>query len=277
MNIILRLFFRPLLLGICFLLPHLSHLALASYIPEIPLKNAGVLSPDKDSFFDLNVDYSKFYGRITDRDKSGNVYKIKVENNNIKFFRASDALTFTEVKGKQKPCEALVRGVEDYYITIYVSNLSSCKKDEEFFRIGTQLNLNSEILRERVHYASQYRAILLKMRSDFLSQLSEINNYIANHRQEEIKVAADYDKKIVQLQLDKRRALDKLTWEKKENIRLQAELIKKMDSVDEGIKYYRVEREEHLVDRWHLDRDLGLPVGNQPQEAIKVENVELFY
>ncbi|MBF0299702.1 MAG: hypothetical protein HQK51_13335 [Oligoflexia bacterium] len=250
----------------------------ASSVPELHLKNNGVISAEPDSFLDINTNYSKFYGRITDRNKNGDIYKIKVENNNVKFFRAGDALTFKEIREQNKACEAFVRGVEDYYLTIYVANIKICKKDENnVFRIGTQLNFTSDILQERIMYASQYRAILLKMKSDYLSQLNEINNYLVNHHQEEIKMAAIYDKKIAQLQIEKRNDLDKLIWDKKENIKIQAELMKKMDAVDEGIKHYRIEREEYFVDRWHLDQDLGLPVGNTPQERIKVENVELFY
>jgi len=35
---------------------------------------------------DPNVDYERFSGRVTDKDDDSRVMKIKVENNNTKFF-----------------------------------------------------------------------------------------------------------------------------------------------------------------------------------------------
>ena len=45
--------------------------------PDLP--KDGVLSPNVDSFFDINIDYNRFMGRVTDKDLTGNILKIETE------------------------------------------------------------------------------------------------------------------------------------------------------------------------------------------------------
>ncbi len=52
------------------------------------LEDKGVLSDSNHKFMDPKVDYSRFGGRVSDKDDAGNILKIKVENNNAKFFKA---------------------------------------------------------------------------------------------------------------------------------------------------------------------------------------------
>ena len=50
---------------------------------------------------------------------------------------------------------------------------------------------------------------------------------------------------------------------------LQVELQNKLDTIDESLEHYRVERQEYITDRWNLDHDLGLPM---PQRPLEIKN-----
>jgi hypothetical protein len=71
--------------------------------------------------------------------------------------------------------------------------------------------------------------------------------------------------KIEELRADKEKALTQLIDKKKKQVRLQSELSKSLDELDNDLDFYRIRKDQMLVDRWHLDQDLGLPVGERPQ------------
>lgn len=237
------------------------------------LQATGVLTPDQNGFLDERIDYSKFGGRVTDRDDTGNILKIKVENNNTKFFKIGDEVAFhLPNRSHRKLCYAQVRAVEDFYFSVYVKDFTLCYDEQDYFKRGTQLNFISEVLGRRVYEASHYRTLLLKRRQDMLRQLNDINHFVWSYDQEKIKVVADYDKRILDLQRAKERALDDLVAKNRESAILQTDLKKKLDLADESLKFYRIERQELMTDRWNLDHDLGLPVGQRPQEIkAKIE------
>ncbi|MBF0209215.1 MAG: hypothetical protein HQK53_20345, partial [Oligoflexia bacterium] len=118
---------------------------------------------------------------------------------------------------------------------------------------------------------SQYRAILLKMRKDLFSQLSDINNQLQTYQHQRVTIVAEFEKRMEQIRKEKQMVLDRLYWQKGEQLKMQQELAKRLEFVEEDINFYRIEREEYLVDRWHLDQDLGLPVGNRPPPRVKVK------
>lgn len=232
----------------------------------------GVVSPDQNGFLDDRVDYSRFGGRVTDRDDTGNILKVKVENNNTKFFKIGDEVSFhLPNRTSRKLCYAQVRAVEDFYFSVYVKDFSLCFDEQDYFKRGTQLSFIADILARRIYEASHYRTLLLKRRQDMLRQLNDINHFVWSYDQEKIKVMADYDKRILDLQRAKERALDDLVAKNRESAILQTDLKKKLDLADESLKFYRIERQELMTDRWNLDHDLGLPVGERPQE-IKARN-----
>jgi hypothetical protein len=53
---------------------------------------------------------------------------------------------------------------------------------------------------------------------------------------------------------------------------LQNELMKKLNELDESLHFYRVERQELMTDRWQLDHDQGLPMGQRPQVIKKAKH-----
>ncbi|WP_290731486.1 hypothetical protein [Halobacteriovorax sp. JY17] len=223
---------------------------------------------DEDSFYEKDFDYSSFSARVTDRDKTSNIIKISSENRNIKFFRAGDEVLFNiaSMKDREK-CEGHVRSVEDKYFVIFVKDLIPCWGKSEYFRRGTVLVVKSFRLAERVREASIYRGILLKRKKSFFKQLNSVNHFVWSYNQQKVKVAAEYDKEIMRIRKKKQRALEELQLNKKDQIVLQKELIQRLDGVDEDLDFYRIEKDELQVDRWHLDQDLGVPVGNRPIKA----------
>lgn len=236
--------------------------------PDLPDK--GLLAPDNNKFIDPRVDYDQFMGRVTDKDKSGRVLKIKVENNNTKFFKAGDVVYFRVNKhDTELPCRSNVRGVEDNYFIIHVTDFKPCWKQDRYFPRGLQLNFKSDELANRVFEASKYREMLLLRKEGYLKQLSNINNFLWTFNQQKMKTAAEYDEKINELRKQKQLAVDNLLQTKQENLMLQVKLMKKLDQLDENLKHYKVERGEYLLDRWNLDHDLGVAF---PQRPLELKN-----
>ncbi|WPU63383.1 hypothetical protein [Peredibacter starrii] len=234
-------------------------------VPNLP--NEGVLGPENRGSIDPNVDYERFSGRVSDKDDSARVFKIHVENNNTKFFRAGDSVLFkVNLKDTRDFCKAFVRNVEDFHFTIYVESLGPCYSTTEYFRRGTVLNFYSKTLALRVFEASKYRDQLILRKEDFLKQLNDINHFLWTFDQQKVKTAADYDEQINRLQREKRKAIDDMITLKQERLVLQNELMKKLNELDESLLFYRVERQELMTDRWQLDHDQGLPVGHRPQD-----------
>lgn len=218
-----------------------------------------------DSFYDPNIDYAKFSGRVSDKDSTATILKIQVESKNTKFFKASDPVVFWVANKKEsKPCQGNVRAIEDGFITIFVKNLYPCWGESYNFRRGTILIFDSERLSERVRDASRYRVALLSKRKDYLYQLNNVNKFVWGFSQEQVEVASDFDRKILALQKQKEIALSSLLAKKRDQIRLQKELTYRIDELDEDLKYYLVEKDELFTDRWHLDHEDGLPTYERP-------------
>lgn len=219
-----------------------------------------------DSWYDKEYDYSQFTGRVTDRDKSSNILKISSEDKNIKFFRAGDLVNFTVAAKDTNFCQGYVRNVEEKFFVIFVKDLYSCWGETDYFRRGTLLHFRSNQLSNRVREASKYRIVLIKRKRDFFRQLNDVNHFVWSYDQQKILTASDYDLKIVELQKGRQKALEMLLAKKQDQIRLQKELIRRLSELDEELNHYRIEKDDLLVDRWHLDHDLGVPVGKRPQK-----------
>ena len=249
-----------------FLLFFFVHCAFAILaVPDLPDK--GVTDADNNFNIDPNVDYTKFRGRVTDRNKKGDVLKVKVENNNIKFFKAGDQVFFRINNQHSKiPCRASIKAVEDFYFVMSVFDWRYCWDKSKYFPRGMQLNFESQLLSKRVYEASQFRKILILKKEGFLKQLNQVNNFLWNYEQKKMQLAAEYDKKINEVKEQKRLALDNLLQNKQEQILLQTELRKRLDQLDTSMKYYQVERQEYLLDRWDMDKDTRIEMGQRPLE-----------
>jgi hypothetical protein len=222
---------------------------------------------DTDSFYDTSFDYSKFSGRVTDRDATASVVKIASETNNVKFFRAGDLVEFRIQSNKDSEyCQGYVRSIEESYFVMFVKDLFPCFPKEEYFRRGTALVMKSAKLAQRVREASVFRASLMNKKKDFMVQLNGINSDIWNFEERKVQEAADYDRRIAEMEKEKLRALDNLLTSKNDQIKLQRELAYRLDNIDKELVFYRVEKQELLFDRWHLDQDLGHPVYERPEE-----------
>ncbi len=219
-----------------------------------------------DSFFDPEFDYSQFTGRVTDRDKTTHILKVSSENKNTRFFQTGDKLSFRMASKKTKMCDSTVRSVEKGYFIIHVSDWEPCFSKGEYFRRGSMLVFYSQNLVERVRNAALYRLLLMKRRKDFFNQLNGINRFVWSYNQQRVKEVANFDQQIIALQREKQRALEDLLAKKEENIKLQKELVMRIDRLDRDLEIYRVDKSEPMIDRWHLDQDLGLPVEKRPSK-----------
>ncbi len=244
----------------------------------LAVERAGSLASDEefyknvDSFYDYKTDYSRFPGRVSDRDSSGNVVKVATENRNVKFFRAGDAVEFEVASqvGSKTPCVGNLRDIESGYFVMFVKDFYPCWGKDDYFRRGAQLDFHAPILAARVKDASIYRVLLLKRKRDFLRQMNELNHFVWSFDQKRVQLAAEFDQEIAELERKKQKAMEFITAKKRDSIISQKELVMRMDRLDRDIEYYRIERHELLTDRWNLDHDLGIPVGKRPQ-AMKAE------
>lgn len=228
---------------------------------------------ETDSFYDPGFDYAHFSGRVTDRDKTANIVKISSENKNVKFFRAGDLVEFKiQSMQDQEFCQGFVRSIEDHYFVMYIKDLMPCYPKDDYFRRGMVLFIQSEKLAQRVREASVYRASLLSKKKDFMGQLNGINGDVWNFEEQKIQVAADYDRRIAEIEKEKIKALDELLTRRNDQVKLQRELAYRLDNIDKELDFYRVEKEELLIDRWHLDQDLGYPVYKRPEEIRPRQN-----
>jgi hypothetical protein len=232
--------------------------------PNFP--DSGVITRETDSFYDAQIDYSKFPGRVTDKDRVGNILKIESESKNVKFFRAGDFVQFwVSTYPDTKACEGHVRGTEKNYFIIYVKDLNECWHYKEYFRRGNLLIFKSKVLAKRVKEASYYRLVLIQKRKDFMNQLNDKNHFLWSFTEHQVQKAAEFDRRINKLKREKQRAMAEMLLRKKESSILQRELIKKLDEVDVDLDFFRVDRQELVADRWIKDRDVGKPTVFRPQ------------
>ena len=222
-----------------------------------------------DSFYDPGFDYARFFGRVTDKDPTGQIYKVQSETKNVRFFKVGDLITFHVEGGDQKlePCRAYVRDIENEFFVIYVEEIRTCWQRDAYFRRGSRLRMTSDKLAQRVRDASLFRVLLLRRRKDYFTQLNSINHFVWSFDQIKVQVAAEYDQKIEELRAQKQKALDQLLSKKADQIRLQREVGQNLDVIDKDLEFYRIEREELELDRWEQDHDLDIPVGHRPQQA----------
>lgn len=249
-------------------------LAILITFPAFAIDNGGLMQryqeemekekKELDSFFDKKADYSRFTGRVTDRDEGGDIMKISSEIKNIKFFRTGDELKFKIASRDSRSCLASVRSIEEGYIIIWVKDLSSCWSSQEYFRRGTLLVFESHQLQERVRDAALYRLVLLNRKKDFFSQLNNINHFLWSFDQQKLKTAGEYDQKVLAVQREKEKALEDLVSRKQDSLKLQKELSYQLDQLARDLEYYRIDKDEPKIDRWHLDHDLGLPTSRRP-------------
>jgi hypothetical protein len=176
----------------------------------------------------------------------------------------------------KESCEAYIRSVEAGYFVMYVTSIYPCFSEGEYFRRGTILHIFSKRLVERIHDASNYRVLLLKRREDFFRQLNQVNHFVWSYEQEKIKLAADYDKQVIELQKKKQKSLENLVEKKKDSQVLQRELAQRLDLMDSDLEFYRIGKNELFVDRWNMDKDSSAPVQSFPEQYKSSDNKPTF-
>lgn len=220
-----------------------------------------------DSFYDEKIDYSSLIARITDRDKTGNILRIYSQNKNIRFFRIGDPLSFRMAsRTKSKFCRGNVRSVEEHYFVIYVRDVFACiEKDEYFIRRGSMIHIKSKSLSRRIIDASTHRLLLLKRKKDLLTQLKGINNFLWSYQQHRIKLAVEYDNKLIAMKKEKQKALEVMLGKRRDSIILQNKIPYYLDQVEKDLEFYRIDNRNSFLNRWDSDHNLGLPMSkNMP-------------
>ena len=221
-----------------------------------------------DSFYNPDFDYSRFPGRVTDKNEGETLVKIATENNNIRFFKNGDPITMVwprEREGDDFRCDAVIRAIEEGYMVLFVSRIRSCLPNpKSYFRRGTQMKFHSPILAQRVLEVSRFRQVLIEKRRGFLEQLNEINSDIWSFKEKKLRVVGEYEREKIELDRKKQKELRDLDEENREKIHLQNELIGRLKTIEQDMDFYQVSEPDILADRWSLDHDLALPMGPRP-------------
>lgn len=221
-----------------------------------------------DSHYELIREEGKFVARVTDKDDSERVLKISSENRNIKFFRKGDEISFVVYNNiNMRPCYAYVQSVEKEHIAVQVKNFSACWDSKRYFLRGTMLKVEAPILPQRMIEVAQYRNILLKKKTDFLTQLNDANNFVWNFDQIKAELATDYDQRINQLIKEKNQAIKDLNGKRLDQLTLQIKLNDELNKAEHELQFYRLEKQELFYDKWNQDHDLGHPLVQRPTKT----------
>lgn len=229
-----------------------------AYDPNLP--DHGVMSLDFDGFLDPKRDYSKNVGRITDIHQNKKIFKVKVESDTTRFLKAGDTVLISFDKLSQDQCETYVVSTEISYVTLSWVSLDKCWDKKSYFRRGLAINLDSSVMQLRVQQASAYRRQLLERRNIYLKQLSDVNNFFWQYETNRDKLLNEYDQKINALKNERSKVVGNLDDERANKTKVQGELMQELNSIDELLNFYRVDRKESLTDRFHQDYDTSAPV-----------------
>ena len=197
------------------------------------------------SLFEPGADYAGFRARVTDQDRTGVFFKVRADTTNVRFLRVGDVVGFKPagpVRGR-RPCRGVVADSEkEGFLVLRVETAVPCLgSGARRLRLGSMLDLVSTDLDRRVQEAARARERLLSRREDFLEQLNGINRFLWSYDQQRVVVAGEYDARIMDLEREKRRALDGLVSRKRDSIRLQGELGRRFDLLDRDLDFHRID------------------------------------
>lgn len=229
-----------------------------AYDPQLP--DHGVMSLDYDGFLDPKQDYTKNVGRITDINQGQKIFKVKVENDTTRFLKAGDIVGIKIPNLSKDSCEVGVVTTEINYVTFGWQSLESCWDSKKYFRRGLLLELSSTVMQLRVQQASAYRKQLLERRNVYLKQLNDVNNFFWKYETERDRLLNDFDRRINELKNQKVQAAGSLDDEKVNKTKVQGELMQELNSLDELLRFYRIDRREVFSDKSGQDYDTSAPV-----------------
>ena len=239
----------------------------------LPTASPGVdTAKEFEAYYNPDGDYSRFWGRITDSDDAHRTLKIRPETNNARFLKIGDLVTFKIGSRRQRReyCRGYVKSQEEGYFLLHVEEVSLCW-DEHYFRRGYILQFTSDVMTSRVRDASLFRTKLLQKREDFYRQLNDINHFIWSYDQQRILAVSSYDQKIMELQRQKRRALNSLVSKKDDYLKLQKKMSRELALIDQDLEFYKPEAPGEFSDSYNNDLTVPLirkptPPGTPPKE-----------
>ena len=214
--------------------------------------------------YDSEQDYSRFSGRVTDKDDAERTLKIQARTKNIRFLKIGDLLTFSinNIKlTKQRPCRAYVKkNIEEYYIVIRVEEIGVCWHRNHYFRRGMIMQFNVPALQRRILEALAFKTYLLGQRKDFLIQLNDVNHFLWNYEHQKLLKTSEFDQKIVEIEAEKQKVLNSLISTKNDYMRLQKELVRNLKIIDKNIEFHTADAGGDEHDGWKTELRLGTPI-----------------
>lgn len=229
-----------------------------AYDPKLP--DHGVMSLDFDGFLDPSRDYTSNVGRVSDVHLDRKMFKVQVESDTTRFLKAGDIVNVSIPNLSKGECEVSVVTTEVGYVTFGWQSLEKCWEPKKYFRRGLVVNLYSTVMQLRVQQASAYRKQLLERRSVYMKQLNDVNNFFWKYENEREKLLNEYDQRINALKNEKLQTVSGLDEQRVSKTKVQGELMQELNSLDELLKFYRIERKEVLTDRFYQDYDTSAPV-----------------
>jgi len=246
---------------------HIGQVFATAYSPNLP--DHGVMTADRNGFLDPNVDYSQTYGRVSDYDPALRIFKFKVENDYTRFLKPGDAIYIKPMrvgKGNQS-CLARIQKTEPFYFVAEMDQWSQCLRSANDVRRGMVVLIYGDILEARVKQASKLREEILLKKDSYLKQLADANNFTWNFDLEREKLLNDFDQRLQALKNEKVNSIEALNRKKVDTTQVQGELMSEIHSLEELLKFYRLDRREILKDRFHTDYDTSAPV-DKPSRVL---------
>lgn len=257
--------------------PFLFLMVVLAQIPRSMAQESGASAP-----YEPQQDYSRFMGRVTDKNREENILKVETEAGNARLLKTGDMVEFRPqylgIPGGL--CRGFVRDTEEKHIVFSVEALSLCSK-KEYFRRGTLLSFFSPVLPRRVRDAVTLRARLLERREDFYNQLNDINHFIWSYDQQKVLARTGYERQIADLRRRMARSLNALISKKNDYIRLRGELARRLDAMDKDLAFYALNAPSRQKEFWEYDHESNLPVLKGPpaedssQEALDLKGRDL--
>ncbi len=176
--------------------------------------------------------------RMTDKSENLKIFKVALKANKVKGLKLGDPLEFS-INESPKFCKALVKNLEEDFLTVYVEEISDCWDKKMMLRRGMIFNFSEAQIEARIIDSRLTKQELEVKRKDFVNQLNDINIYLYNFDLKRKKVEAEYNNKIRELRLEKIKVLEDLYRERKAKSEIQLKLKADLDRVREAKRYLR--------------------------------------
>lgn len=193
-----------------------------------------------------------FAGRVSKINVKGELVRIKVGFDNVKYINKRDKLEFWDERTRGKKCKAFVMGKSNEYLLIRVPQLSFCM-GQVFVNPGVYLNFFSQDLVNNVRMGKELISILLKRRLALHGKMMTHRRGLDSHIEKVNAVDLRYKVLRDKLEAEWRNELGALEEDRIVSLRNYKEIEMQIADLDSKLERYKIDDENIKLDRWSLD------------------------